>query len=105
MDTSFNDSLRLCLLGRRLREDCMPEAHQGRPMFSFWGQDLGLEGVYRDRAYRIYLSYDENCRITGVDPVVEGDLISPCSGWFPEALDRFDYEAVRDWCLRRTEGV
>jgi hypothetical protein len=41
--------------------------------------------------------------VTGVDVVVEGELISPCSGYFPEALDRFDFDAVRDWCLSHVE--
>ncbi len=73
-------------------------------MFSFWGEELGFRGgdVHAQRAYRIYLSYTPELVITGVQVVVEGELISPCSGYFPEALDEFDYEAVRDWCLRRT---
>ena len=104
-DQTYNEMLRRELTGRILRADDMPRAHQGRPMYAFWGEELGFGAgdVHQTRAYRIYLSYDENRVITGVDVVVEGELISPCSGYFPEALDPFDYERVRDWCLSHVE--
>ena len=35
--------------------------------------------------------------------VVEGDLISPCSGYRMEALDEFDFAPVLQWCLNQTE--
>ena len=106
LDLTCNRRLADALLGRTLRRDAMPEPHRGRPMYAFWGEELGFGpgDVHQSRAYRVYLDYDENRVITGVDVVVEGELISPCSGWFPEALDEFDYEAVRDWCLRHTEA-
>ena len=105
LDRSYNERLRSALIGRRLRADAMPEIHRGRPMFSFWGETLGFSAndVHSSRAYRIYLDYDDSLTITAADVVVEGELISPCSGYFPEALDQFDYETVLAWCLSRTE--
>ena len=104
-DQTWNDALRQALIGRRPRSESMPEARSGRPMYAFWGEDLGFSAgdVHKDRAYRIYLAFDERGCIADVDTVVEGELISPCSGWFREALDAFDFQAVRDWCLDRTE--
>ena len=104
-DQTYNEMLRETLLGKRLRADRLPEAHQGRPMYAFWGEDLGFSfgDVHQSRAYRIYLDYAEDRVITGVDILVEGELISPCSGYYPETLDRFDYETVRNWCLRHLE--
>lgn len=104
LDVAYNERLVRALIGRQLREDAMPQAHRGRPMFSFWGEELGFSGgdVHAQRAYRIYLSYDENRVITDAQVVVEGELISPCSGYFPEALDEFDYETVLDWCMKQT---
>ena len=83
----------------------MPLAHRGLPMFSFWGEELGFSGsdVHAQRAYRIYLRYDADLVITDARVVVEGELISPCSGYFPEALDEFDYQTVLDWCMRKTQ--
>ena len=105
MDTSYNNRLRQALIGRRLREDAMPLAHRGLPMFSFWGEELGFSGgdVHAQRAYRIYLRYDADLAITDARVVVEGELISPCSGYFPEALDEFDYQTVLDWCIKKTQ--
>ncbi len=105
MDTSYNNQLCQSLIGRRLRENAMPRAHRGLPMFSFWGEELGFSGgdVHAQRAYRIYLRYDAELVITDAHVVVEGELISPCSGYFPEALDEFDYETVLDWCMKRTQ--
>lgn len=104
LDLTYNKRLAQALLGRQLQPAHMPQSHRGRPMFSFWGEELGFHGgdVHAQRAYRIYLSYSPDLTITDVQVVVEGELISPCSGYFPEALDEFDYEAVRDWCLQRT---
>lgn len=83
----------------------MPLAHRGLPMFSFWGEELGFSGgdVHAQRAYRIYLRYDADLAITDARVVVEGELISPCSGYFPEALDEFDYQTVLDWCIKKTQ--
>ena len=107
LDVAYNERLVRALIGRQLREDAMPQAHRGRPMFSFWGEELGFSGgdVHAQRAYRIYLSYDENRVITDAQVVVEGELISPCSGYFPEVLDEFDYETVLDWCMKQTRPV
>ena len=105
LDKTYNERLTAALLGRRLRPDAMPRAHRGRPMFSFWGEELGFSGgdVHQTRAYRIYLDYNKNLEITGVDVVVEGELISPCSGYFPEALDAFDWEVVTTDSARTDE--
>lgn len=83
----------------------MPLAHRGLPMFSFWGEELGFSGgdVHAQRAYRIYLRYNAGLVITDARVVVEGELISPCSGYFPEALDEFDYQTVLDWCMKKTQ--
>ena len=104
MDQTYNQKLRSALLGRRLQEDHMPTVHRCRPMFSFWGQDIGIppEDIHANRAYRIYLSYDEAKTITDVEVVVDGELLSPCSGYAPETLDQFDYEPVLSWCLAHT---
>lgn len=105
LDTSYNQRLLHALTGRQLREDDMPKAHRGKPMFSFWGEQLGFSGgdVHAQRAYRVYLDYGEDRVITGGQVVVEGELISPCSGYFPEALDEFDYQIVLDWCMKHTQ--
>ena len=104
LDTTYNDKLAHALVGRQLNPAFMPEAHRGRPMFSFWGEELGFSGgdVHAQRAYRIYLDYGPEKVIDSVQVVVEGELISPCSGYFPEVLDQFDYPAVLKWCMART---
>lgn len=103
-DQIYNERLKVALLGRKLQAAHMPTVHRCRPMFSFWGSDAGLpEGdIHTHRAYRIYLSYDETLTITDVEVVVDGELLSPCSGYAAEALDRFDYPAVLRWCLAHT---
>ena len=104
-DSSFNQKLTHALLGRQLRPGQMPVAHSGRPMFSFWGEEVGLpEGdIHASRAYRIYLDYDETLCITEAEVVVDGELLSPCSGYAAEALDQFDYGPVLHWCLAHTD--
>ena len=59
--------------------------------------------IHATRAYRIYVSYDETLTITDAEVVVDGELISPCSGYWSEALDEFDYPAVLSWCMKRTK--
>ena len=105
LDQTWNNRLRDALLGRRLRADAMPEAHKGRPMYAFWGADAGFPAgdVHHNRAYRLYLTYDEDRRITELQVVIEGELISPCCGYYPETLDEFDYPAVLAWCRARLE--
>lgn len=78
LDTTYNDKLAHALVGRRLNPAFMPEAHRGRPMFSFWGEELGFSGgdVHAQRAYRIYLDYGPEKVIDSVQVVVEGELIS-----------------------------
>ena len=100
----YNQKLRDILIGRRLLEHDMPAAHQGRPMFSFWGEEIGFSSgdVHQNRAYRIYLDYDETLTITWADVIVEGELISPCAGYFIEPLDEFDYPKVLQWCMEHT---
>lgn len=103
-DQTYNELLKQALLGRKLQGAHMPVVHRCRPMFSFWGSDVGLtEGdIHTHRAYRIYVDYDEALTITDVEVVVDGELLSPCSGYAAETLDRFDYPAVLAWCLART---
>ncbi len=105
LDFTYNHLLRDMLLGRRLRADAMPQCHRSGPMLSLWGEDAGIPSgdVHHSRAYRIYLDFDEDAVITDVQVVVEGELLSPCSGYSMETLDAFDYGPVRDWCLRHTE--
>ncbi len=105
LDQTYNRQFVSALVGRRLRPGQMPQAHRGRPMFALWGEDAGLPpgDVHFHRAYRIYLDYDESLTITQAEVVVEGDLISPCSGYMPEALDQFDLEPVLAWCMARTK--
>lgn len=104
LDQTYNQKLRAALVGRRLRPEAMP-AHLGEDwVFSLWGEDAGIpEGdIHSTRAYRIYVDYDKNLTITGVGVIVDGELLSPCCGYALEALDQFDWEPIRDWCLERT---
>lgn len=96
LDTTYNDKLAHALVGRRLNPAFMPEAHRERPMFSFWGEELGFSGG------DVHAQYGPEKVIDSVQVVVEGELISPCSGYFPEGLDQFDYPAVLKWCMART---
>lgn len=104
MEQTYNNKLVAALIGRRLRPDEMPRCHALGPMFSFWGEDAGMEkgDIHFSRAYRVYVNYDETLCITGAHIVVDGELLSPCSGYAQEALDEFDYPAVLDWCLLHT---
>lgn len=106
LDQTYNEKLVSALLGRKLMPKHMPRSHRGRPMFSLWGEEAGIEtgDIHATRAYRIYVTYDDNLTITDADVVVDGELISPCSGYWPEALDEFDYPAILRWCLRHTEA-
>ena len=92
----YNHLLISALLGR----------HSSFPLLSIMGEALGFpEGdVHATRFYRIFLTRDECDTITAVRVVVDGDLISPCSGYFPETLDEFDYKTVLHWCLENTEA-
>ena len=74
LDLTYNDRLTAALTGRRIRADSLPCVHRDRPMFAFWGEELGFSGgdVHQNRAYRIYLRYTADRVITGVDVVVEG---------------------------------
>lgn len=93
----YNDLLISALLGRT----------SSAPVLSTMGENLGFpEGdVHTTRFYRIFLTRDQGNIITDVHVVVDGDLISPCSGYFPEVLDEFDYEKVLSWCLSQTDTI
>lgn len=93
----YNDLLVSTLLGRT----------SPTPLLSTMGEALGFpEGdVHATRFYRIFLTRDQENVITHLRVVVDGDLISPCSGYFPEALDEFDYEKVLSWCLSQTGTI
>ena len=101
----YQEKLKAEIIGRRLIPSCMPSPHQGKPMFSFWGETLGFHGadVHSTRAYRLYIEYDGDNIIRDLELVIEGELISPCSGYYREPLDEFDYPALLDWCLNHTE--
>lgn len=90
LDVAYNERLVRALIGRQLREDAMPQTHRGRPMFSFWGEELGFSGgdVHAQRAYRIYLSYDENRVITECASCGRRGADQPMQRYFPEALGR-----------------
>lgn len=90
----YNNQLVSALLGRKASV----------PVLSTMGENLGFpEGdVHATRFYRIFLARTSEQRITAARVVVDGDLISPCSGYFPEVLDEFDYDRVLAWCLEET---
>lgn len=106
LDETYNNLLRQALLGRKVRTDRMPVIHRCRPMLSFWGSDAGIPSgdIHHNRCYRIYLDYTEARTITVVDVVVDGELLSPCSGYAYEALDEFDYPLILEYCLSLTEA-
>lgn len=105
MDVIYNKKLAAALIGRRLRANAPVQTRWGKPMLAFWGEDVGIsrDDIHAHRAYRIYLDYEADGIITDVTVVVEGDLISPCSGYRMEALDEFDFAPVLQWCLNQTE--
>ncbi len=104
-DFSYNRKLEEALLGRRLRPEQLPTVGRGEPMFEFWGEDVGFpeSDIHSTQAYRIYLQYDKELRITEVWVQIDGEILSPCSGYSQEVLDRFDYAPVLAWCLEKTE--
>lgn len=106
LDQTYNEKLVSTLLGRKLTPGHMPVPHRGKPMFSLWGEEAGIGAgdIHATRAYRIYVTYDDNLVITDADVVVDGELISPCSGYWPEALDEFDYPFILSWCMEHTEA-
>lgn len=101
----YNRALENALIGRSLTEQYPPKAHLGGKMFSLWGEEAGLTGndIHSNRAYRIYIQNDEKGIITDARVVIEGELLSPCSGYAYEALDEFDYPHILNWCLARTK--
>ena len=101
---NYEAMIRKQLLGRMLRPEAGSMSQWGRPMLSSMGWELGFpEGdVHRDRSYRVYLTLDEGRRIVDAELRVEGDLISPCSGYYPEMLDEFDYGMILSWVLAST---
>ena len=100
---TWNEKLTEFLVGRRLRQDYPPSRHLGREMYALWGEDAGIGSgdIHHHRAYRIYIERAGD-RITDAFPVVEGELLSPCSGFSYEELDEFDYPAIRAWLEERT---
>lgn len=104
LDMNYNELVINQIIGRHLHPEFMPKVHRGKPMLSFWGEEAGLTGgdIHSSRAYRLYLDYDRELRITDAAFVIEGELISPCSGYTYETLDELDYRAVLNWCLAHT---
>ena len=103
-DLTFNNKLIAALKGRVLKADALPRAFQGAPMYEFWGEDIGFpeSDMHSTQAYRIYLEYDADLRITDAWVRIDGEILSPCSGYSQEVLDQFDYKPVLDWCLAKT---
>lgn len=101
MSNPYNDQLISALLGRRLLAHSTAQA----PVLRTMGDALGFpEGdVHATRFYRVFLTLDDTGCIASARITVDGELISPCSGYFPETLDEFDVRAVTDWCLSQTE--
>lgn len=106
MAQNYNELAGSALLGRKLKEAYISPARPHSGLISFMGETLGFpEGdVHATRFYRIFLTLDPNRSINEVRIVVDGDLISPCSGYFPEVLDEFDYQAVMAHCLKHTDA-
>lgn len=106
MDEPLSFDQRLCgaLVGRQLRPDRLPTLHRGQPQFRLWGADAGFsaDDIHADRFYRIHLDYGPDLIIRKAAVFVDGELISPCSGFRPETLDEFDYEPILNWCLDQT---
>ena len=96
--------LRAALIGRRLHPDFPPQKHCLGYMLSFWGEEAGMTGgdIHRHWNYRLYLKFDDANIITDINLVIEGELLSPCSGYSYETLDAQDYPAVLQWCLAHT---
>lgn len=106
LDMTFNDKLREALIGRTIRADALPHSNQSLPMYELWGEDAGIpeSDIHSSQAYRIYLNYDNNTRqITGVWVQIDGEILSPCSGYSQEVLDQFDYEPILNWCFKQLE--
>ena len=101
---NYHELLLSALRGRKIHPDYPPIAHRNRPMLSFWGEEAGMVGgdIHAHRAYRLYLDYNDAGIIEDASLVIEGDLISPCSGYWYETLDELDYKPVLDWCLSHT---
>lgn len=101
---TWNDKLTQFLIGRHLREDCMPIVHLGKERFSFSGEDLGFSGgdIHARRAYQIFIERNSENLITDAFVVIEGELLSPCSGFAYEELDEFDYPIILRWCEEHT---
>ncbi len=104
MEQNYNARLIRALTGRRLHPDYPPQDGKLGPMLTFWGSEAGLTGgdVHQNWNYRIYVRFGADRVITGGYVVIEGDLLSPCSGYSYEALEALDYPAVLNWCLRHT---
>lgn len=94
MEYPYNDRLISALLGRSCDQS----------QLSVMGEALGFSerDVHATRFYRLFLTRDTANTITDALIKVDGDLISPCSGYFPEMLDEFDFEPFLRWCLSHT---
>lgn len=101
----YNRMLETALTGRYLMEEYPPHTHLGSRRFTLWGEEAGLTGsdIHSSRVYNIYIQTDDTGVITEARVVIEGELLSPCSGYAYEALDEFDYPHILAWCLARTK--
>lgn len=101
MSAQYNEKLSAALLGRRLKPEHIPVATPNQCVISFMGRELGFseEDVHCNRFYRIILTLSPAGLVRDVRILVDGDLISPCSGYYPEILDQFDYTPVLNHCL------
>ena len=102
---TWNEKLTEFLVGRRLKADHLPTEHLGRERFSFWGEEAGFSAgdIHCHRAYQIFIEKDDDNVITDAFPVIEGELLSPCSGFAYEELDEFDYPVILQWCQEHTD--
>ena len=95
----FEEKVTQALLGR-------PLTQPWRTKVNLYGSDLGFgEGdIHHLRIYQLALTPDSEGNLKALWIGVVGELISPCSGYFPEVLDEFDHRAVIDHCLSKTEA-
>lgn len=105
LDMTYNDKLREALIGRTIRADSLPRSNQSLPMYELWGEDTGIpeSDIHSSQAYRIYLDYGADRKITGAWVQIDGEILSPCCGYSQEVLDQFDYEPILNWCLAHME--
>ncbi len=100
MPNSYHHQIVSALTGR-----ICPQAMGNKSfVLSTMGSALGFpeDDVHANRFYRVFLTLDHTGTILSALVRIDGDLISPCSGYFPEEPDEFDCKPVLEWCLSQT---